>query len=152
MHWIELQCFFFKCNDNLGCWTQYSYNQYRQTFLLHDHVLNNYECSPMVICGNGLECQHTGLLHTIEINWLWPQPLKLMSSNHTDSMDMSLSKLQETGKDREVWPAEVHGVTKSQTWLSDWIATKSLTSSEPVITLHLTRLIMILNAWVAYTV
>ena len=32
----------------------------------------------------------------------------------TDSMDMSLSKLQEIVKDREVWHAEVHGVTKSQ--------------------------------------
>ena len=33
----------------------------------------------------------------------------------TDSMDMSLSKLQEMVKDREVWRAAVHGVTKSQT-------------------------------------
>ena len=33
----------------------------------------------------------------------------------TDSMNMSLSKLQETVKDREAWPAAVHGVTKSQT-------------------------------------
>ena len=31
----------------------------------------------------------------------------------TDSMDMSLSKLQETVKDRELWYATVHGVTKS---------------------------------------
>ena len=33
----------------------------------------------------------------------------------TDSMDMSLSKLQEMVKDMEVWSATVHGVTKSQT-------------------------------------
>ena len=32
-----------------------------------------------------------------------------------DSMDMSLSKLQETVKDREAWHAVVHGVTKSWT-------------------------------------
>ena len=36
-----------------------------------------------------------------------------------DSTDMSLSKLQETVKDREAWRAEVHGVAKSQTRLSD---------------------------------
>ena len=36
-----------------------------------------------------------------------------------DSMDINLRKLQETVKDREAWRAVVHGVTKSQTGLSD---------------------------------
>ena len=37
-----------------------------------------------------------------------------------NSTDMSLSKLRERVKDREAWRASVHGVTKSQTQLSDW--------------------------------
>ena len=42
----------------------------------------------------------------------------------TNWMDMSLSKLQEIVKDREVWHTAVHGVAKSQTWLSDWTTNK----------------------------
>ena len=37
----------------------------------------------------------------------------------TDSIDMSLSKLWDTVKEREAWHAAVHGVAKSQTQLSD---------------------------------
>ena len=52
----------------------------------------------------------------------------------TNSMDVNLGNLQETVEDRGTWRAAVHGVTKSQTWLSDWRTTATAkTRSENII-------------------
>ena len=46
--------------------------------------------------------------------------MMILLDDLTDSMDMSLSKLRELVIDRGAWHSAVHGVRKSQIWLSDW--------------------------------
>ena len=80
--------------------------------------------------GLKLKLQHFGHLMPTAETLIWKKTLMLGKTEGrrrrgwqrmgrydsiTDGMDMNLSKLQETVKDREAWPVAVHGVTKSQT-------------------------------------
>ena len=67
---------------------------------------------------NSLE--KTLMLAKIEGRGRWVQQRTRRLDGITDSKDMSLSKLQEVVKDREAWRAVVHGVSNSQTQVSNW--------------------------------
>ena len=64
----------------------------------------------------------------------------------TNSMHISLSKVQEIVKDREAWCAVVHGVTKCQTQLSNW-TTKTTIAAAVVVVLSSVQLLV--TSWIA---
>ena len=73
--------------------------------------------------------------------WRGQQRMKWLDGI-TDSVDMNLSKLWEMVKDKKTWHALVHGVTKSQTQLSQWTAT---TTKKPTLQSPLRMDLMVLS-------
>ena len=74
---------------------------------------------------HGISKSQKWLSDWTELNWWWPKAETSKLNSITDSVDMNF-KLWKIVKDREAWHVAVHGVAKSQTWISHWKTTTTM--------------------------
>ena len=95
------------------------------------------------VCGERLKARGVRRWGWQRVRW---------SDSITNSVDMTLSKLRETVKDRGAWWAVVRGVAKSWMWLSDWTTTINIYTNSVILILKSEADIQVGNFQITYLI